>query len=228
MAGPRLTRRARRLVSPAEDAMDFPAFFAEVPTIALRDPLAVFLGASKSGVMTYSYGDAVKLAGHSCPTVAGAYLMVRSGLIYLYGNELPERGGIEVYLGESRDQGTTGVIAAVATLLTGAAPETGFGGIGAGRRFARRDLLHFDAPIDGILALRRCDTGRGVVLDLDTGVVPPAPEMQMLLPKAVMGKAGEDEMARFAALWQDRVASMLIEHAGDPDLVHVSAWEAAA
>jgi hypothetical protein len=121
--------------------MDFPDFFAKAPTITLRDPLAAFLGVSKSGIMTYGYCDAVKLAGHSCPTVAGAYLAVRSGLACLYGDELPERGGVEVHLRDRREQGTTGVVAAVATLLTGAAPETGFGGIGAGRRFARRDLL---------------------------------------------------------------------------------------
>ncbi|MGH7121253.1 MAG: hypothetical protein ACREFP_20055, partial [Acetobacteraceae bacterium] len=60
--------------------MDFPAFFAEAPTITLREPMATFLGASPGGTITYCYADAVKLAGHSCPTVAGAYLMVRKGL----------------------------------------------------------------------------------------------------------------------------------------------------
>ena len=73
--------------------MEFPGFFVEAPTISLRDPLAQFLGVSKSGMITYAYADAVKLAGHSCPTVAGAYLMVRRGLQYLYGNEIPEGGG---------------------------------------------------------------------------------------------------------------------------------------
>lgn len=97
-----------RSLTAKEDAIQFPDFFAEVPTLTLRDPLAAFLGVSKSGIITYSYADAVKLAGHSCPTVSGAYLMVRSGLTYLYGDELPERGGIEVYLREPREQGVTG------------------------------------------------------------------------------------------------------------------------
>lgn len=205
--------------------MDFPDFFVDVPAITVREPLAVFLGASKSGTITYGYADAVKLAGHSCPTVAGAYLMVRKGLAHLYGEELPERGGIEVHMRDGRDQGTTGVVAAVATLLTGAAPETGFGGIGAGHRFARRDLLQFDTPIDGLLALRRRDTGRGVVLDLDVAGVPPDPEMARLFPKAVIGQADEAEQERFAALWQGRVARMLLEHADDPEVVHVREWE---
>lgn len=208
--------------------MDFPDFFADVPAIALRDPLAVFLGASKSGVMSYAYADAVKLAGHSCPTVAGAYLMVRRGLRHLYGDALPERGGIEAHFRDPRDQGTTGVVAAVVTLLTGAAPETGFGGIGADRRFGRRDLLHFGAPIDGLMALRRRDTGRGVTLDLDTSAVPAAREMLVLFPKAVAGEASEEELARFAALWQARVEEMLIRHADDPALVRAQEWRTAA
>ncbi|MCC6610693.1 MAG: hypothetical protein IT515_13595 [Burkholderiales bacterium] len=207
--------------------MDFPDFFAAAPTITLRDPLAAFLGAPRSGTMTYTYADAVKLAGHSCPTVAGAYLTVRRGLAWLYGDELPERGGVEVHLRDAREQGTTGVVAAVATLLTGAAPETGFGGIGADGRFARRGLLQFDAAIDGLLALRRRVTGRGVVLDLDATVVPSDPAMRPLFLKAVAGRADADEQSRFGALWQDRVARMLLEHADDPALVRVSEWRRA-
>lgn len=208
--------------------MDFPGFFAAAPTITLCDPLAAFLGVSESGAMTYGYADAVKLAGHSCPTVAGAYLMVRRGLAYLYGSEIPERGGVEVYLRGGRDLGTTGVIASIVMLLTGAAPETGFSGIGPDHRFARRSLLHFDTSIDGILALRRRDTGRGVVLDLNTASVPPDPAIGPLFFKAVASQADEDEQTRFATLWQDRVARMLIEHADDPDLVHACEWEAIA
>lgn len=208
--------------------MGFPSFFADVPTITLRDPLAIFLGASDDGVITYTYADAVKLAGHSCPTVAGAYLMMRAGLRALYGDEMPARGGIEVFLRDPRDEGTTGVIAAVATLLTGAAPETGFGGIGAKGRFARRDLQHFEAPIGGLMALRRTDNGRGVTLDLNTGAVPAAPEMQTVFPRVIAEQASEDEQARFAALWQDRVERMLIRHADDPALVRVDEWTAAA
>jgi hypothetical protein len=208
--------------------MEFPEFFAAAPTVTLRDPLAAFLGVSRSGAMTYSYADVVRLAGHSCPTVAGAYLLVRRGLAHLYGDELPERGGVAVYLRGGRDEGTTGVVAAVATLLTGAAPETGFGGIGTDHRFARRGLLQFDAPIDGLLALRRRDTGRGAVLDLDTAGVRPDAAMGPLFLKAVAGQADEDEQIRFGALWQDQVACLLLEHADDPDLVQVREWTAMA
>ena len=202
---------------------DFPDFFADAPTITLYDPPARFLGATGSGLLTYGYTDAVKLAGHSCPTVAGAYLMVRRGLAELYGEDLPERGAVEVHLRDPRDQGTTGVIASIATLITGAAPETGFGGIGADRRFERRNLLRFDAPIEGLLALRRCDDGRAVVLDLDAAVVPPDPQMGPLFAQAVAGDAESAAQDRFAAMWQDRVARML-EHADDDRLIRVTDW----
>jgi len=202
--------------------MDFAEFFTQAPTITLQDPLAIFLGASKSGLITYSYTDAVKLAGHSCPTVAGAYLMVRSGLRHLYGSDTPRRGDIEVYLRGARDEGTTGVIAAVATLITGAASEIGFGGIGADHHFARRDLMRFNAPIDGLLALRRRDTGRGAVLDLDAAIVPPHPDLRALMAKAVAGQANDAEQARFAALWQDRVKRMLLDSADDVRLIQIA------
>lgn len=208
--------------------MDFPDFFSKAPTVTVHDPLAAFLGASASGVITYCYADAVKLAGHSCPTVAGAYLMVCKGLARLYGDALPERGGIEVHMRDPRDEGTAGVVAAIATLLTGAASETGFGGIGADRHFARRDLLRFDTPIHGPMALRRRDTGMGVVLDLDTSRVPPDAAMRTLLPKVASRSADEEEQARFAALWQDRVSRMLLDHADDPEFVRTTEWQAAA
>jgi hypothetical protein len=199
--------------------MNFPAFFAAAPAISLRDPLAQFLGATADGVITYGYADAVKLAGHSCPTVAGAYLMIRKGLGALYDGELPERGAIEVLLRDARDKGVTGVIASVATLITGAAAETGFAGIGARGRFARRGLLRFDAPIAGIMVLRRCDTGGSVELDLNPAVVPSDPAMGPLFSKAASGMADEGEQARFGDFWQNRVARMLLENADNDRLV---------
>ena len=57
--------------------MSFPDFFAEIPALRLHDGLAQLLGASDDGVIEYHYADAVRLAGHSCPTVAGGWLSVR-------------------------------------------------------------------------------------------------------------------------------------------------------
>ena len=206
--------------------MGFPAFFDLAPTITVTDPLADFLGAASDGALTYGYADVVRMAGHSCPTVAGAYLMVRAALRFLYGEARPERGGIEVFMRDPRDAGTTGVMASVATLLTGAATETGFGGIAG--RFVRRGLLQYDAPIATVMALRRVDNGQGVLVDLDASVVPPAAEMRLLFP-VVLGDAPDAAIqAKFGALWQERVAKMLIDHADDPALVPVQPWPAVA
>lgn len=105
----------------------------------MRDPLADFLGAADGGVIEYCYADAVRLAGHSCPTVASAYLMTRAALRALYADALPERGGIRVELRDERVAGVAGVIANVASLVSGATQDTGFKGIGG--RFDRRGLL---------------------------------------------------------------------------------------
>ena len=78
------------------------------------------------------------------------------------------------------------------------------------------------------MALRRHDNGCGVLLDLDTSLVPSAPEMQTLFPKVLAERADGDEQARFAMFWQARVAQMLIEHAEDPRLVLARDWKATA
>lgn len=199
-----------------------PEFFDRAPTLTVQDPLAAFLGAAENGILTYRYADAVRLCGHSCPTVAGAYLMVIKGLKALYGEELPERGGIEAFMQGARDEGTVGVTASVVQLLTGAAPETGFGGVGPAGRFARRNLLSFGAgEINGTLALRRRDTGKTVAVSLNAALQPFAPEMRELMPKTVGSSASAEELERFGQLWQARVKAFLTESADDPQFVIV-------
>ncbi|EMT4035463.1 hypothetical protein H9P80_000203 [Neisseria gonorrhoeae] len=199
-----------------------PEFFDRAPTLTVQDPLAAFLGAAENGILTYRYADAVRLCGHSCPTVAGAYLMVIKGLKALYGEELPERGGIEAAMQGTRDEGTVGVTASVVQLLTGAAPETGFGGIGMQGRFARRNLLSFGAgEINGTLTLRRKDSGKTVAVSLNAALQPFAPQMRDIMPKAVGGSASAKELERFGQLWQARVKAFLTESADDPQLVIV-------
>ncbi len=202
-----------------------PAFFDDAPTLTVRDPLAQFLGAADGGVMRYAYADVVRLAGHSCPTVAGAYLMTLHGLRALYGDDMPERGNVEVFMRDAPDSGTTGVIATVAQLLTGAASETGFHGIGPTGRFGRYRLLNYGDPMIGTLALRRRDTGAAVQVEMNAAVVPWPDEMRMLMPSVVTGRATPAEEQRFGELWQDRVRRMLIDHADDPQLIEIGQWE---
>jgi len=204
--------------------MSFPDFFDDVPTIALRDPLAGFLGAAQDGVIRYGYADAVRLAGHSCGVTATAWLMLRSGLEALYGDELPERGGIAVSFRDAADHGTIGVTAAIVQLVTGAAAQAGFNGIGSGQRFSRRNLMEFGTDIDGVVGLRRHDTGRGVMLYGDQHAVPMSAELKELFPRAVANDLDAGDLHRFGALWQDRVRSLLLEHAAS--VVSVQDWPA--
>ena len=184
----------------------YPEFYGRVRTILVRDPLAEFLGAADGGVFEYSYVDAVKLSGHSCPTVAAAYLAVLEALEKLYPGETPERGGVRVELRGALDEGTAGVVANVAALITGAAGEGGFKGIAG--RFVRRGLLVFGAPIDADLRFTRLDDGRRVEVDL-RHAPPMAGELTGALREALLPGASPEHRAAFAGGWQSRVAGLL-------------------
>lgn len=197
--------------------MTYPEFFAAVPRITLHDPLAALLGAVGNGLIEYGYTDAVKLAGHSCPTVAGAYLMTLRALATLYPEGHPERGGIRVELKAAQADGTAGVTGAVAGLLTGAAGEAGFKGLAG--RFSRRNLLQFSAGIDAELGFTRMDSGARVTANYHPEVVPPSPELQELMPKLLAGAASAADQTEFGRLWQMRVKRILIDHFDDAELV---------
>jgi hypothetical protein len=197
--------------------MNTPSFYNDAPKITLYDPLAEFLGAAEKGIIEYNYLDAVKLAGHSCPTVAGAYLTTRKALASLYGDELPVRGAIQVAFRDGQADGVTGVIANVVGLLTGAAQSGGFKGIGG--KFDRRNLLHFNAGITGEIRFTRLDTGIHVETTYHPEWVSSSPGMKELMQKAMMGIADAEELNRFGLLWQDRVKRILIDHADNAEII---------
>lgn len=201
--------------------MAFPEFFARVPTLVLRDPLAEFLGAAEDGRLEYGFADAVRLAGHSCPTVAGAYLMTHRALGALYGDAVPERGGVQVDFANLQEHGVTGVIAAVVTLLTGAAGSGGFKGLAG--RFCRRDLLRFAADVPGEARFTRLDNGRSVVASVDLSSIPADPRMPRLLQGLLVGEGDPKSARLFGQLWQERVRCILIDHFDDPALVSLAA-----
>ena len=78
------------------------------------------------------------------------------------------------------------------------------------------------SKIAQVLGLRRKDTGQAVQVRLDGSMVPWPDEMKALMPKAISGQASAAELARFGALWQDRVRKMVVEHAADTAMVQVS------
>lgn len=204
--------------SPAES---FPAFFTEAPVIDVRDPLAEFLGAVEDGFLRYRYVDVVRMAGHSCPTVASAFLMTRAALRRLYGDELPQRGEIRVEMRERRDAGVTGVVAAVVTFVTGATEDSGFPGLGG--QFGRRERLFFGRPVGGEIRFERLDRpGNAVEVAANLQHVAGDPRTSLWMGRSLHGEASEEETAAFRAAWQERVRKLLIDHADDPAVIQVS------
>jgi formylmethanofuran dehydrogenase subunit E len=201
--------------------MNYPAFYDDAPRIPMRDPLAALLGAAEDGLMEYGYIDAVRLAGHSCPTVAGAYLMARAALRALYPDQPAERGGVALRMPAAEDEGVTGVTAQVLTLITGAAASNGFHGIGG--RFVRQSLLSY-AAVRGASAVQfhRRDNGDAVSVELDLSHVPPSPQLRELMGAALDPAASTAQRAAFGHAWQDRVRRQLLDHADDPDVLQLT------
>ncbi|OAN52296.1 hypothetical protein A6A04_00965 [Paramagnetospirillum marisnigri] len=200
--------------------MPFPAFFDDAPAITLFDPLAAFLGAPSDGMIRYGYGDAVRLAGHSCPTVAGAWLMSLAAMAALWPGAVPERGQMRVMMADAQDSGVTGVMAAVAGLVTGAAGAGGFKGIAG--RFTRADLLAFGAATGAEMTFQRLDTGCRVAASYHPELVPADPEMRDRLQSLLSGRGDAEDAQRFAQLWQDRVKRILVDHADEPGLIQLT------
>lgn len=198
--------------------MTFPAFFTRAPRITLHDPLAQLLGATDDGQIEYGYEDAVRLAGHSCPTVAGAWLMTVKGLQALYPDSTPERGNVLVEFADSATNGVTGVIANVVSLVTGSTTDSGFKGL-AGQH-DRRDLLRFEQNLPGEIRFTRRDTGASVTVSFSAQSVPGSPNAMQLLQKILSGSANAQEKQEFGQVWQDRVRRIL-EAADQPGLVTV-------
>ena len=184
-----------------------PPFFDTIAPITMYDPLSEILGATADGILTYSYFDMVKLAGHSCPTVAGAWIMTALGLDRLYGGATPVRGNIKVEMHGAADEGVEGVIANCIGLGTGAAGETGFKGLAG--NFARNNRLFFEAPISGEVRLGRLDSDTSVTMRYDPSSVPADPQMGPLMQKIMQGIATPQERKRFGTLWQERVEKIM-------------------
>lgn len=186
---------------------NYPAFFNEIIPIVLHDPLAEFLGACEDGIFSYSYFDVVKFAGHSCPTVAGAFLMLREGIKILYPDSIPQRGGLNVILKGPSDEGINGVIGSIASYITGATESNGFLGIAGS--FNRRHLLDYDADMGYSMQIRRQDTGSWVRMHYQPEKIAPHPQigewMQTLITKGVNPQIH----LLFKMAWQERVRSIL-------------------
>lgn len=184
--------------------MSYPKFYDEVDVIKVKDPLSNVLGAFESGEYEFNYLDVVKSAGHSCPTVAGAYIITLEALKALYPNERAVRGNIKVEFKETMTDGVAGVISNVVSQITGATDKSGFKGLNG--KFARHSLMDFDASIESSARFTRVDNAKSVDVIYNPSSIMPNPAMQTLMQKMMQGNATPEELKEFATLWQDRVA----------------------
>jgi len=187
--------------------MNYPNFFDNIKPITLYDPLAHTLGVG-DGIFIFHYLDAVKLAGHSCPTVAGAWLCIQKALQELYGDTTPHRGMLSVELSLSEDEGITGVIASIITLITGASAKGGFKGIQG--KFSRNNRLHFKQDIKSEMKFTRLDTQKSVELSYDPSLVEIKSQQKELMKKIMTEDATAKELKRFGELWQERVEKIFL------------------
>jgi formylmethanofuran dehydrogenase subunit E len=183
--------------------MNYPDFFNKIETIKVQDPLSQILGAFEKGEYEFSYVDVVKSAGHSCPTVAGAYLITLEAVKALYGDERAVRGNIKVAFEESLEDGVAGVIGNVISQITGATDKSGFKGLQG--QFARHSLMTFNADISASARFTRVDTNESVDVTYNPEPIKANPKMMQLMQKLTSGEASPQEIKEFGELWEDRV-----------------------
>ena len=183
--------------------MNYPNFFDSIESIKVKDPLSQVLGAFERGEYEFTYLDVVKSAGHSCPTVAGAYIMTLAGLSALYPEERAVRGNIKVEFEEDLEEGVAGVIGNVISQITGATDKSGFKGLKG--QFARHSLMHFNASIGSSVRFTRVDTDKSVDVNYNHNSIPASPAMMPLMQKLTSGTASQEEVKEFGTLWQERV-----------------------
>lgn len=186
--------------------MNYPEFFKTIEPIKLQDQLSNFLGTFEDGIVEFTYLDVVKAAGHSCPTVAGAFLMTKEALKYLYKDEIPKRGEILVSFKDESFVGTTGVIANVITQITGATDTYGFKGLNG--KFARYNLISFNDKNTLNIKFQRVDTKEIVQIDYDHSMIPMDSKVPLLMQKILKDEASNEEKILFGNLWQQKVENI--------------------
>ncbi|MGH8796910.1 MAG: hypothetical protein ACREXI_07635 [Caldimonas sp.] len=180
----------------------------------MHDPLAEALGCAEGGLLEYGYAVAVRLTGHSCPTVAAAYWLTWRALAELYTGSAPERGRIKVEFRDDVRTGSNGIVADVVQMLTGAGGSTGFKGIRG--RYARVGLLRFAPGLPLTLRFTRLDDGTSIDAAADLDLQPSDPELAPLLARCARGSLDPLSMRRLGGLWQARVRHLLLDLAYDP------------
>ena len=202
-------------------------YITEVPPIMMSDPYFEIFGQT-DGAIPYYYEEAVKLAGHSCGAVSGAWTITRKALEVLYPDgEIPVRGQIAVDAPGAEDEWFVGVFGEVITYITGAAPKSGFIGAEFGQTddvFVRQNKMVYDEePTKQLPPMRewiftRLDTGARVGVKFNLVVITPIPTpgRQAMGKKMAAGEATPEEAADYIEYWNDR-ALFVFENADTLD-----------
>lgn len=195
-----------------------PDYYQKIDPILMQDNLAKTLGAS-NGYLEYRFMDAVKTAGHSCPSIAGAWMQTVLGLKALYGEETPIRGRIHVTLKGSETDGHTGAMANVISMITGATNKQGFGGLFKQADSNRQGLMSFnndDSEGPLYVIFTKLDEHQqplsSVKVLYNPQVVAPDQQMIAAMQKIRMGVATGQDHEQFASFWQARVQRILIDN----------------
>jgi len=186
--------------------MQYPDFYDSIPTIKVQDPLSDILGSFHHGEYEFSYLDIVKASGHSCPTVAGAFIVTMVALNSLYKEKRAVRGEIEVEFKDSLEDGVTGVISNVISHITGATDKSGFKGLN--KKFARHSLMKFDTQLEYAIKFTRLDTNKSIEINYDPKPIAQNILMTSLIQKVMQNSATDEELELFGKLWQTRVSEI--------------------
>ncbi len=198
--------------------MNYPNFFNDIPTIELYDPLSEFLASFEDGEYEISYLELVKASGHSCPTVAGAYLMSYHALKALYPDQRAVRGDILVSFKEDMQDGTIGLVSNLISIITGATQTSGFKGLNG--NFVRHSLMSFNVDIPNIRFTRK-DTAKSVDVFYDPSSIPTQPRQTELMGRIFSDKATDEEKKEFGKLWQERVKTILVDNFDKQKIIQV-------
>lgn len=223
---------------PAPESIWDQDYISQVPPIMMIEPYFDIFGQSKVAV-PYYYEEAVKLSGHSCGAVSGAWTIAKKALDELYpGDEIPVRGQIKVEAPGAADEWFVGVFGEVIMFVTGAAPETGFIGSEFGKAndlFVRQDKMHYPDEPTGTLPPKmewiftRTDTGRKVGVNYNLSIITPiaTEERTAMGVKLAKGEATPEEAADYAEYWNAR-AKFVFENQDMDGFFNVKVYEEGA
>lgn len=210
-------------------------YITAVPPIMMTEPYFDIFGQT-TGPVPYYYEEAVKLSGHSCGAVTGAWIITKKALEALYPNgEVPVRGQIAVDAPGAEDEWFVGVFGEVITFVTGASPKTGFNGSEFGTvndLFVRQNkMVYKDKPTEQLPPMRewvftRLDTGAkvGVKFNLVVILPIPTPARTEMGKKMALGQATAEEAVDYQKYWNDR-AIFVLENADMSGFFTVTVYE---